>query len=114
MRVAPVLRHIGTQVATRVFPTKVINQNSDGGRSGRLCLVVQGAHTPSSGGEMPQQLEDVQQRLDQMPEPSLSEDEILRRAGVSIPTMRDIAPFRAVRLRPRWLAFLIRVFAPRS
>jgi hypothetical protein len=41
-------------------------------------------------------------------------DEILRQAGVSIPTMRDIAPFRAERLRPRWLAFLIRVFAPRS
>lgn len=37
-------------------------------------------------------------------------DEILARAGVSIPTMRDIAPFRPVRLRPRWLAFLIRLF----
>jgi hypothetical protein len=41
-------------------------------------------------------------------------NEILARAGVSIPTMRDVAPFRAERLRPRWLAFLIRVFAPRS
>jgi ribosomal protein S11 len=41
-------------------------------------------------------------------------NEILARAGVSIPTMRDVAPFQAERLRPRWLAFLIRVFAPRS
>jgi hypothetical protein len=41
-------------------------------------------------------------------------NEILARAGVSIPTMRDIAPFRAERLRPRWLAFLIRMFALRS
>lgn len=38
-------------------------------------------------------------------------DEILARAGVSIPTRRDMAPFRPVRLRPRWLAFLIRLFA---
>jgi hypothetical protein len=63
---------------------------------------------------MAQQLEDVQQRLDEVPEPSLSDDEILRRAGVSIPTMQNIAPFRAERLRPRWLAFLIRLFAPHS
>lgn len=41
-------------------------------------------------------------------------DEILARAGVSIPTRRDVVPFRAERLRPRWLAFLIRLFAPRS
>jgi hypothetical protein len=73
-----------------------------------------GAHTFSWGLTMAQQLEDVQERLDEMPEPTLDEDEMLRRAGVSIPTMRDIAPFRAVRLRPRWLAFLIRLFAPRS
>jgi hypothetical protein len=59
---------------------------------------------------MAQQLEDVQQRLDEVPEPAMSEEEILRRAGVSIPTMRDIAPFRAVPLRPRWLAFLCRLF----
>lgn len=59
---------------------------------------------------MAQQLEDVQQRLDEAPEPVLSEDEILRRAGVSIPTMRDIAPFRPVPKRPRWLAFLCRLF----
>lgn len=38
-------------------------------------------------------------------------NEILARAGVSIPTMRDVAPFRAVRLRPRWLAFLLRLFS---
>lgn len=37
-------------------------------------------------------------------------DEILARAGVSIPTRRDMAPFRAERLRPRWLAFLIRLY----
>ena len=37
-------------------------------------------------------------------------NEILIRAGVSIPTMRDIAPFRAVPRRPRWLAFLCRLF----
>jgi hypothetical protein len=60
---------------------------------------------------MAQQLEDVQQRLDEAPEPGLSEEEILRRAGVSIPTMRDIAPFEPVRLRPRWLAFLCRLLA---
>jgi hypothetical protein len=36
-------------------------------------------------------------------------NEILARAGVSIPTMRDIAPFEPVRLRPRWLAFLHRI-----
>lgn len=59
---------------------------------------------------MPQQLEDVHERIDALPEPSLSEEEILRRAGVSIPTMRDIAPFRPVPLRPRWLAFLCRLF----
>jgi hypothetical protein len=60
---------------------------------------------------MAQQLEDVQQRLDEMPEPSLSEEEILRRAGVSIPTRRDMAPFRAGPRRPRWLAFLLRILA---
>jgi hypothetical protein len=38
-------------------------------------------------------------------------NEILARAGVSIPTMRDVAPFRAVRLRPRWLAFLCRLLS---
>jgi hypothetical protein len=38
-------------------------------------------------------------------------NEILARAGVSIPTMRDVAPFRPVRLRPRWLAFIIRLFS---
>lgn len=59
---------------------------------------------------MVQQLEDVQEALEQVPEPGLSEDEILRRAGVSIPTMRDIPPFRPVPLRPRWLAFLCRLF----
>jgi hypothetical protein len=62
-------------------------------------------------GMMAQKLEDVQERLCATPEPILSQDEILRRAGVSIPTMRDIAPFEPVRLRPRWLAFLIRLFA---
>lgn len=41
-------------------------------------------------------------------------NEILIRAGVSIPTMQNVAPFKAERLRPRWLAFLIRLVAPRS
>ncbi|WP_420128337.1 hypothetical protein [Longimicrobium sp.] len=41
-------------------------------------------------------------------------NEILIRAGVSIPTLQNVAPFCPVRLRPRWLAFLIRLFAPRS
>lgn len=58
---------------------------------------------------MAQQVEDVQERLGTDGEPMLSEEEILRRAGVSIPTMRDIAPFEPVRLRPRWLAFLHRI-----
>lgn len=61
-----------------------------------------------------QQVEDVQAQVSEAPEPVLSDEEILRRAGVSIPTMRDIAPFEPVRLRPRWLAFLIRLFAPHS
>ena len=60
---------------------------------------------------MAQQVEDVQERPSADGEPMLSEEEILRRAGVSIPTMRDIAPFRAVRLRPRWLAFLHRILS---
>ena len=60
---------------------------------------------------MAQQLEDVQAGLDEVPEPSLNEEEILRRAGVSIPTMRDIAPFRPAPRRPRWLAFLLRILA---
>ncbi|HEX5869242.1 MAG TPA: hypothetical protein VFY65_02435 [Longimicrobium sp.] len=63
---------------------------------------------------MMQQVEDVQAQVSEAPEPVLSDEEILRRAGVSIPTMRDIAPFEPVRLRPRWLAFLIRLFAPHS
>lgn len=58
---------------------------------------------------MAQRVADVQERLAVDGEPMLSEEEILRRAGVSIPTMRDIAPFDPVPLRPRWLAFLCRV-----
>lgn len=37
-------------------------------------------------------------------------NERLRRAGVSMPTLRDMAPFRAYPRRPRWLAFIIRIF----
>jgi hypothetical protein len=37
-------------------------------------------------------------------------DEILRRAGVSIPTRRNPAAFHPEPLRPRWLAFIIRIF----
>lgn len=59
---------------------------------------------------MAQQVEDVEAQVSEVPEPALSQDEILIRAGVSIPTMRDIAPFHAERLRPRWLAFLIRLY----
>jgi hypothetical protein len=60
------------------------------------------------GGAMLQNLEEAQ-KAGATSEPILSQDEILARAGVSIPTMRDIAPFQAVRLRPRWLAFLHRI-----
>jgi hypothetical protein len=60
---------------------------------------------------MAQQVEDVQAQPDANAQPAEDLNEILRRAGVSIPTMRDIAPFRAERLRPRWLAFLIRLFS---
>ncbi|HEX2206470.1 MAG TPA: hypothetical protein VHG93_02250 [Longimicrobium sp.] len=60
---------------------------------------------------MAQQVEDVRERLSADNEQVLSEEEILRRAGVSIPTMRDIAPFRPGPRRPRWLAFLLRILA---
>lgn len=44
------------------------------------------------------------------PESIEERKERLRRAGVSIPTGRDMAPFRPAPRRPRWLAFIIRVF----
>lgn len=58
---------------------------------------------------MAQKLEEVQERLGPTDDPLAKRDEILARAGVSIPTRRDMAPFRPVRRRPRWLAFLLRL-----
>lgn len=59
---------------------------------------------------MAQQVEDVQAQPDANAQPVEDFNEILIRAGVSIPTLRDMAPFRPVPLRPRWLAFLCRLF----
>jgi hypothetical protein len=58
---------------------------------------------------MAQQMEEVQARLGDTPASITERDEILRRAGVSMPTLRDMAPYRPVRRRPRWLAFLLRL-----
>jgi hypothetical protein len=58
---------------------------------------------------MAQKLEEVQERLDPTDDPFARRGEILAHAGVSIPTRRDMAPFRPVRRRPRWLAFLLRL-----
>jgi hypothetical protein len=60
---------------------------------------------------MAQQMEEVQARLGDLPMSITERDEILRRAGVSIPTGRDMAPFRAGPRRPAWLAFLLRIFS---
>ena len=57
---------------------------------------------------MAQQLEEAQ-TLGATADSTETLNEILARAGVSIPTMRDIEPFEPVRLRPRWLAFLHRI-----
>jgi hypothetical protein len=65
------------------------------------------------GGAMLQNLEEAQ-KLGPTADSTETLNEILARAGVSIPTMQNVAPFRAERLRPRWLAFLIRLFTPRS
>jgi hypothetical protein len=57
---------------------------------------------------MVQNVEEVQEQLSTAA--SLAErNEILRRAGVSIPTGEKPAPFEPVRLRPRWLACLLRL-----
>ena len=49
------------------------------------------------------------QRVDRTADSSETLAEILAHAGVSIPTRRDMAPFRAGPRRPRWLAFVLRV-----
>jgi hypothetical protein len=57
---------------------------------------------------MTQNVEEVQEQLSTTT--SVAErNEILRRAGVSIPTGQNMAPFRAVPRRPSWLAFLLRL-----
>jgi hypothetical protein len=58
---------------------------------------------------MAHKLENVGGQFDLIDESLARRDEILARAGVSIPTRRDMAPFRPVRRRPRWLAFLLRL-----
>ncbi|HEU4883031.1 MAG TPA: hypothetical protein VFT45_12315 [Longimicrobium sp.] len=63
---------------------------------------------------MLQNVEEAQQLSETAADSPETLNEILARAGVSIPTLQNVAPFQAERLRPRWLAFLIRVFAPRS
>jgi len=61
---------------------------------------------------MPQKLEEVQERLGETDDAIARRNEILRRAGVSIPTHRNPPPLRpAVPRRPGWLAFLLRVFS---
>lgn len=58
---------------------------------------------------MTQNVEEVQEQLSTAA--SIAErNEILRRAGVSVPTHRNPPPLQpAVRLRPAWLAFLLRL-----
>lgn len=59
---------------------------------------------------MAQKVEEVQGRLSEAADPTADRDEILRRAGVSIPTHPNPPPLRpAQRLRPAWLAFLLRL-----
>ena len=57
---------------------------------------------------MAQNVEGLQEQLSTAA--SIAErNEILRRAGVSIPTGPKAPLFEPVRLRPRWLAFLLRL-----
>lgn len=58
---------------------------------------------------MAQNVEEVQERLSGAGDPISERDEILRRAGVRVPTGQNMAPFRAVPRRPGWLAFLLRL-----
>ncbi|HEV3049785.1 MAG TPA: hypothetical protein VGX50_05720 [Longimicrobium sp.] len=59
---------------------------------------------------MVQNVEEVQERLSEAADPVAERDEILRRAGVSIPTHRNPPPLQPPeRLRPAWLAFLLRL-----
>jgi hypothetical protein len=59
---------------------------------------------------MVQNVEEVQERLSKAADPNAERDEILRRAGVRVPTHRNPPPLQpAVRLRPAWLAFLLRL-----
>lgn len=61
---------------------------------------------------MAQKIEEVHERLGGTLDPIAERDEILRRAGVSIPTERNPPPLRpAGPRRPAWLAFLLRLFA---
>ena len=59
---------------------------------------------------MAQKVEEVQERLSATTDSIADRDEILRRAGVSVPTHRNPPPLGpAERLRPAWLAFLLRL-----
>jgi|GEM_PF-3005649 len=58
---------------------------------------------------MAQQLDEVQERLGETADAITRRNEMLRRAGVSIPALQNVRPFRAVPLRPKWLAFLLRL-----
>ena len=59
---------------------------------------------------MAQNVEEVQEQLSSTAASIAERNEILRRAGVSIPTHRNPPPLQpAVRLRPAWLAFLLRL-----
>ena len=61
---------------------------------------------------MAQKLEEVQERLGETADAIARRNEILRRAGVSIPTQWNPPPLRpAGRRRPDWVAFLLRLFS---
>lgn len=58
---------------------------------------------------MAQNVEEVREQLTEPSAPVVDREEILRRAGVRVPTGQNMAPFRAVPRRPSWLAFLLRL-----
>lgn len=61
---------------------------------------------------MAAKLDEAQERIGSTVAPPVPRDELLVRQGVRTPTRKDAAPFRSAGpRRPRWLAFLLRLFA---